>query len=215
MTFHVRSRSVLLALLATAAFSAAGCGGGGSSDGGADAQDSRTAPNGDVFNTTDVKFAKSAIPHHAQAVQMVIIAQGRPLDAKAATLAEAIRDEHVVEVEKMSDWLTAWGEQVPETSLSHANAGHDEDGLGEGSDAAGASNVPGAVAAKDMSALEKASDEEFQDTWLAMMLEHHQGAVELARQEQRQGIFGPAIKLAAEIETVQGRQIETIEDLLG
>ncbi len=60
------------------------------------------------------------IPHHAQAIEMVTLTQGRPLDPAVEDLANQIRDAQAPEVETMVDWLTAWDEQIPETSIDHA-----------------------------------------------------------------------------------------------
>ena len=85
---------------------------------------------------------------------MVVLAQDRPLDPVVRDLANGIRDVQVAEVERMVDWLSAWGEKVPETSLDHSSA---HDGGGH-SDA--------------MAALSDASDAEFQELWLRLMIEH-------------------------------------------
>lgn len=184
----------IAALVLAAALTLTGCGG--------DAADEpaalQTAVNGDVFNGADVDFATRMIPHHAQAIQMVVLTRGRPLDSEVERLAIAIRDAQVPEVQTMVGWLTAWGEQIPETSLDHSNAGHDSDGHLEG-----------------LEELSEASDEEFQELWLRAMIEQHEGAVDMARDEQEGGTYRPALKLAASIERAQERQIEQMEELLG
>ena len=117
----------------------------------------------------------------------------------------------------MSDWLTAWDQEVPETMRDHSNAGHDMGGdmsdRMEGMDP-GHSDMPGMMSAEEMDELQDASDAEFQDLWLEMMVEHHEGAVEMARTEQEDGEFADAIALAQEIETAQQQEIETMEGLL-
>jgi uncharacterized protein (DUF305 family) len=91
-----------------------------SDNGNSSPSDTQTAANGDVFNQADVEFATNMIPHHAQAIEMVTFTDGRPLDPAVQQLSNQIRDAQVPEVETMTDWLTAWGEEVPETSLDHA-----------------------------------------------------------------------------------------------
>ena len=51
----------------------------------------------------------------------------------------------------------------------------------------------------DMGALEDASDAEFQTMWLEMMVEHHEGAVEMAKTEQGDGQYKDAVDLAGDI----------------
>lgn len=117
---------------------------------------------------------------------MVVMSQGRPLTPGAAELADAVRHARVPEVEAMSDWLVAWDEPVPETSIDHANAGHDLEHMDVGS-VDGMDDMPGMMSADEMQALQDAPDAEFEAMWLQMMHEHHHGAVEMARTQQSAG----------------------------
>lgn len=170
----------------------------------------RTADNGDVFNDADVRFATDMIPHHAQAIEMVTLADARDLDPQVVEIATGIREAQAPEVETMVDWLTAWDEEVPETSLDHANAGHGGE-HGGGEDGGGG----GMMTAEDMTALAEAPDAEFQDLWLEMMIEHHRGAIEMASAEQDEGQFADAVALAESIEASQTAEVERLEVLLG
>ena len=176
-----------------------------------DASDLQTAGNGDTFNEADVEFASQMIPHHAQAIQMVVLTQGRPLDPPVATLADRIRAAQAPEVEQMVDWLTAWGEEVPETSMDHSNAGHD---MSEMTPMEGMDDMPGMMTNEEMQALMDAPDAEFQDMWLEMMIRHHEGAVEMAQTEQEDGHYEAAVKLASKIETAQEVEIDEMRALL-
>jgi uncharacterized protein (DUF305 family) len=194
----------IAALVATLAalLALAGCG-----DDEPASDDTRTASNGDEFNDADVAFATDMIPHHAQALSMVDLTLGRPLDPEVERLAEDIREAQAPEIEQMTDWLTSWDEPVPATMRDHSNADSDTDmDMGD---------MPGMMSAEDMTALEAASDAEFQDMFLEMMIEHHEGAVEMAKTEQSDGLFKPAIDLAEAIESSQTDEIEQMQDLLG
>jgi uncharacterized protein (DUF305 family) len=165
-------------------------------------------------NDADVTFASDMIAHHAQAISMVDLTQDRPLDPQVQALAEDIRAAQAPEIETMADWLTQWDEEVPETMRDHANAGHDMDDMDD-SDGMDHGDMPGMMTADDMDALENASDEEFQDMWLEMMIEHHEGAVEMAETEQEDGQFKDAVDLAGQIIETQNAEIDTMNDLLG
>ena len=65
-----------------------------------------------------------------------------------------------------------------------------------------------------MEELENASDAEFQEMWLEMMVEHHTGAVEMATIEQEDGRYAPAVDLAGRIIDSQTQEIETMNGLL-
>ena len=71
------------------------------------------------------------------------------------------------------------------------------------------------MSAEEMEALMNASDAEFQDMFLEMMQEHHEGAIEMARTEQAEGEFPDAIDMAESIVTSQQAEIDQIEQLLG
>ena len=130
-------------------------------------------------------FASDMIPHHAQALVMVDLTLGRDLEPEVAELTEQIRAEQTPQIEQMADLLEDWGEPVPETSRDHANA-HGEGRVEQDQD------MPGMMSPEDMSALEETSGARFEDMWLEMMIEHHEGAVTMAagtarRRPERRG----------------------------
>ena len=157
-------------------------------------------------NDADVAFASDMLQHHAQALSMVDLTLDRPLDPEVQQLADQIREAQAPEIETFADWLTDWDEEVPETMRDHSNAGHDMDDMGE---------VMGGMDADDMTALQDSPDAEFQTMWLEMMVEHHEGAVEMATTETEDGQYKPAIDLANDIITSQTEEIETMSGLLG
>lgn len=193
----------LLATLLAAMFTTVACG---------DDQDdpaigTRTAQNGDKINDADVGFATDMIQHHAQALQMVDMTAGRDLDPQVDQLVEDIRAAQAPEIDTMAAWLTGWGEPVPETPRDHGNA--HGDGTAEVDP-----DMPGMMSENEMADLESAEGAEFQRMWLEAMIEHHQGAIEMAQAERSEGEFKPAIDLAESIETSQQQQITLMRKLL-
>ncbi|GAA1157502.1 DUF305 domain-containing protein [Nocardioides aquiterrae] len=185
----------------------------------------RTASNGDVYNDADVAFATAMVQHHAQAVAMVAMTDGRPLDPHVEKLAEQIRDAQTPEIQTMTGWLTDWGQEIPATVNDHAHGGHDMGDMGDMGGSGGGSGtdvgpetgagMPGMMSAEQMDELRHASDAEFQDRWLQMMVEHHQGAIDMARDEIDAGRFGDAVALAEHIESSQQEEIDTMREMLG
>lgn len=208
---RLRPTAALVALTIALAVPLAACG----DDTSQSPSDRRTAGNGDVYNDADVAFATEMIQHHAQALSMVDLADGRPLDPDVQQLTEDIRAAQGPEIETMTDWLTAWDQEIPPTMRDHSNAGHDMDGdMSDRMDGMD-SDMPGMMSAEEMDELQDASDAEFQDMWLEMMIEHHEGAIEMAEDEQEDGEFADAIALAETIESSQQAEIATMEGLLG
>ena len=171
---------------------------------------SESSAGGSGHNDADVDFASDMIQHHAQALEMVDLTLGRELDPEVVTLTEEIRAAQAPEIEKMADWLEDWDQPVPETSRDHANA-HAED---HGGSAELDTDMPGMMSAEEMDALENASGAEFQTMWLEMMIEHHEGAVEMAETEVAEGESAKAIALAQEIIDAQEAEISTMQGLL-
>ena len=165
-------------------------------------------------NDADVTFASDMITHHAQALSMVDLTLERDLDPEVQALAEDIRDAQGPEIETVADWLTTWGEDVPDTMRDHANAGHDMGDMSDTMDDMGHDDMPGMMTAEDIDELENASDVEFQDMWLEMMVEHHEGAIEMAETEQADGQFKDAVDLAGQIIDAQKQEIDTMNGIL-
>jgi uncharacterized protein (DUF305 family) len=172
---------------------------------------SESSTDGNAYNDADVDFASDMIQHHAQALQMVDVTLGRKLDAEVVTLTEEIRAAQAPEIEKMADWLEDWDQPVPETSRDHANAHAQEHGESVEMD----TDMPGMLSAKELETLESASGQEFQTLWLEMMIEHHEGAVEMAEAQVEEGSNAKAVALAEDIISTQQREISTMQDLLG
>ncbi|MEU3172971.1 DUF305 domain-containing protein [Streptomyces sp. NPDC007000] len=182
-------RTGLVATAATAALVLAACGGNDGSDTGSGAQTSASAGAEDTagaHNDQDVSFAQEMIPHHQQALQMAEMAATRASSAEVEDLASRIEKAQDPEIETMSGWLESWGE-----------------------------DVPGMMDTEDMDELMKASGKGFDTMFLTMMVEHHEGAVEMATTEKDEGRYGPAKKLASDIITAQNAEIEEMNKLLG
>jgi uncharacterized protein (DUF305 family) len=193
-----------------------GCGDDSGSD---DVQAEQTAPNGEVFNGADVDFATAMIPHHAQALVMVDMTRSRDLSPEMEKLTQDIEAAQGPEIERMVGWLTGWHEPIPETMRDHVNAdddtsGHDMGGMDDGMGDMGG-EMPGMMTDEEMAELETAPGDDFEDMWLAMMIRHHEGAIEMAVDEQQDGEFAPAIELAESIEVSQKAEIDLMKRLLG
>ena len=189
-----------------------GLGLGLSACGNDDGDSDTTQVSATEHNDADVAFATDMMQHHAQAIVMVDMTMDRPLDPEVQQLADDIRAAQGPEIETFTDWLTDWDEEVPETVRDHSNAGHDTGEMGDSME--GMDDMPGVMSADDVAALEDASDAEFQTMWLEMMVEHHEGAVEMAQTETEDGQYTPAIDLAEDIASSQTDQVETMEGLL-
>lgn len=153
-------------------------------------------------NDADVMFAQMMIPHHRQAVEMAKLADGRAASPEVKKLAAAIEAAQGPEIRTLTTWLTTWGEEVPAESMP---------GMDHGSHG----GMPGMMSEADMMTLEALSGGEFDKSWLTMMVAHHQGAVQMAQQQQKDGENPDAVALAKKIQSDQATEIATMKGLLG
>jgi uncharacterized protein (DUF305 family) len=182
---------------------AAPAGGGHNSTTSAPATSSSSAATGtSAHNKADVTFAQSMILHHKQAIEMADMGE-KASNTDVKTLAEKIKSVQQPEIEKMSTWLSAWGEPMP----SEAAGGHGMPGMSD-------SEMPGMMTDKDMASLKNAKGAAFDTMFLEMMIEHHQGAVAMANTQQQQGQNADAKALAETIKTDQSAEIKQMESLL-
>ena len=189
----MRPRLGLLALAVVTALLVAACGG----------------PD---HNDADVSFATDMVRHHAQAVAMADLTIGRTgLDAEVADLAEQIRKDQTPEINTMSDWLEEWGEQVPRTGYGSRD-GHTHSQEGMGMQDLG--DMPGMMTSEEMHGLDATKGAAFQRRWLEMMVEHHQGAIRMARTEVAEGEDQDARALARRIIEGQQAEVDTMRTLL-
>ena len=147
-------------------------------------------------NAADVTFATEMIPHHAQAVEMAAMVDGKDVDPEVADLAAQISGAQEPEIETMSSWLEEWGEPVPDQGEPMTM------------------DMPGMMSEDQMASLEAAEGAEFQTTWLELMVEHHRGAIDMAQTEQAEGEDAEALELAEDIEAGQAAEVTLMGDLL-
>ena len=186
----MRKYLTTVALLAATALAVAGCGG--------------DDPDAAAHNDADVTFAQEMIPHHRQAVEMAALAGDRASDPEVRQLAEDIEAAQAPEIATMTGWLESWGEDVPADAMDHSDMGH-------GSEDA----MAGMMSAEDMAELEQAQGAAFDRLFLELMVEHHEGALEMARTQQAQGENPDALALAEKIEADQQAEISEMQRMLG
>lgn len=146
-------------------------------------------------NDADIMFASMMKEHHAQAIEMSDMLLGKDgVDERVVSLAEEIKAAQGPEIQKMDQWLQDWGVDPADTSgMDHGNGMMSED---------------------DMEALEKATGADAGKLFLEQMIQHHEGAVDMAQEEVGNGRNGDAIALAETIIDAQTTELATMEAIL-
>ena len=200
MDLHLTTRSTVVSGVALAALlGLAACGDGGStvaSDGGGGSPAASAAA---AHNDQDISFVKDMEPHHEQAVEMAEAVLAKDPGPAVRALAERIKASQEPEIEQLQAMLEAFDVE-------------DDSAAGHGSGHGGASQTAGATGDED---LEEASGTEAERLFLEGMLEHHDGAVEMATEEIDAGAYPQAISLAEQIKAEQQAEIAEMRTLLG
>lgn len=145
-------------------------------------------------NASDAMFALMMEPHHEQAIEMAALAPNRASSPTVKDLAAKIEAAQTPEIDKMSGWLDDWGTSGDMSSMSHG--------------------MDGMMSAGDMKSLANSSGAAFDKLFLQMMIQHHSGAIKMAKGELRGGKNAEALALASSIQVTQQAEIHQMRDLL-
>ena len=181
-------RRILLAL--AAAFLLAACNQGGGD------QEQGTAPAEAAPNDADVTFTQNMIPHHQQAIEMAKLVDSHTDRPELRQLADSIKSSQGQEITQMQGWLRSWGK--PEAP-SEGHGGH------------GDTEMPGMMSEAEMRRLMEATGPEFDLAFVEMMAAHHQGAIDMADTELKDGALPEVSRLAQQIIDTQQDEIDQLK----
>ncbi|MGY5080907.1 DUF305 domain-containing protein [Streptomyces nigrescens] len=177
---------------------------GGSSSAKASPGSSESSAKG-AFKDADVKFAQMMIPHHQQAIEMAKLSGSRASDKEIKELSAAIDKAQGPEIKTLQGWLKSWGK--PES----APMDHSMPGMDHGS---GHSGMSGIMSDKDMADLKASKGTDYDKKFATMMTAHHNGAISMAEDEQKNGRNVDAKKLAGAIIKGQTAEVEKFKKIL-
>ncbi|GAA1112186.1 MULTISPECIES: DUF305 domain-containing protein [Streptomyces violaceusniger group] len=211
-------RLALVGIVAAGGLLLAGCGGDGDTKGmdHASAKESATSEvtstseatassAAGAFNDADVSFAQMMIPHHEQALEMAGLADDRASNARIKSLAGQIEKAQDPEITTLKSWLKGWGE--PEKASSG-----EMPGMHHG--ASDKSAMGGMMSEEDMRKLKAAKGSAFDRAFASMMIDHHKGAIAMAKDEKKNGRNAKAKKLADDVVKNQSTEVATLRTLL-
>jgi uncharacterized protein (DUF305 family) len=144
-------------------------------------------------------FAQMMIPHHRQAVLMAELADSRATDPMVVQLAQEILAAQQPEIDQMSAWLVEWQAEVPAPGDDGgAHAGH---------------GMAGMLTDEQLADLAAANGPDFDRLFAEGMIEHHAGAIEMARAVTGSSDARVA-SLAEAIIATQQREIDQLQAFL-
>lgn len=118
-------------------------------------------PAGALYTEADVRFMQGMIAHHGQAIHMSRLAVARGASPRLLRFAQKIDQSQGAEIRQMQDWLHEHGQAVPDSGSWRQMT------------------MPGMLTAQQLAALESARGRAFDETFLRLMIQHHEGALKM------------------------------------
>jgi uncharacterized protein (DUF305 family) len=157
----------------------------------------------------DVEFMQGMIMHHAQAVEMTALIEARSVNKELKLLGARISHTQAEEIGFMKRWLERRGEVV-DIDMGDMS----EMSMGGGSTV---TLMPGMLTAKQMKALKLAKGAEFDRLFLAGMIQHHRGALQMVRElfdTAGAGQDAEIFNFATDVDSGQRAEIRIMETML-
>jgi uncharacterized protein (DUF305 family) len=157
--------------------------------------------------SVEAGFLRDMSTHHAQAVEMSMIAHANSTDPDVVTLAGDIALTQQGQINYMQAWLRDWhlsptGSQ-PVMAWMPDSAGSVVNGL-----------MPGMATPTQLDALRKATGKELDVQYLQLMRQHHLGGIHMAQEAIALSKNKNVDWLAGTMVTAQQGEINSIDDML-
>lgn len=151
-----------------------------------------------LMSDSDVRFAQTMMAHHQQAVTIcdLLTPQAAP---EIRTLATQIKQTQLAEVGTMVGWLQIAGEPL---HPGHHDMDHHAGG------------TMGIASHHELSRLQRATGAESETLFLQLMIRHHQGGVEMAVRQSREGSNAAVRQTALSMANEQGQEIRLMQQLM-
>ena len=146
--------------------------------------------------------------HHAQAVDMTALIESHTQNKELRSLGSRISRSQSDEMDFMKRWLATRGQSTARP-MSHT----------PGMDISSHEMLmPGMLTQKQMDALKKAKNEEFDRLFLTGMIQHHNGALTMVKElfdTAGAGQDAELFNFATEVDSGQRAEIKIMQNMLG
>jgi uncharacterized protein (DUF305 family) len=164
-------------------------------------------PNWPGEDSADVGFARDMASHHAQAVEMGMMAVHKATNDRVRSLGHDIATTQQAQIGRMFSWLDTWG--VPRYTNDPPMA------WVPGGDAMVKGNLmPGMATREEINQLREAEGEEFDIYFLQLMIRHHLGGVHMVDAVLARDPSPPVRELAEQMKRNQSNEVVVMQNLL-
>lgn len=156
-------------------------------------------PPGAIYTVADVEFMQGMIAHHAQAIYMSRMAEAHKANPRLLRLATKIDQSQVAEIRIMQLWLRDNEQFAPDTSSWRTMT------------------MAGMLTETQLKALDAATGPEFDRKFLELMIQHHEGALQMVKDLFARPGAGQEVDVnvfANDVVTVQTAEIGIMRQML-
>lgn len=157
------------------------------------------------FNEADVAFMQMMVPHHAQAIVMAELAEKHARSDRVRELAARIRAAQGPEILMMASWLDERDMAVPTAAEDPSEWDHSEHGH---------NGMVGMLTEAQMDELERTRGAAFDQLFLQAMIQHHEGAIDMADDVAVDGIDIMVSEVAADVALTQTAEVGRMQEML-
>ncbi len=154
-------------------------------------------------DSAEAGFARDMMVHHAQAIEMAEIVQGKTESEDIATLAPDIALTQQGQIGQMQGWLQVWRLLYTASEPAMSWMGEPTNGL-----------MPGMATPEEIQQLRDASPEEADVLILQLMITHHQAALQVTEAIRGRSDRPEVETLAKAISASQQSEIQNMEQML-
>lgn len=144
---------------------------------------------GPDVSQADRDFVSLMIPHHLAGVKLLDDAAIRTNDVRLRRLVFEMQGYHHAEIDSLEAIGEAWSVEAGEI-------------------------YPGSISADDFVRLSALSDSDYDVLWLTLMIDHHQGAVEISSKALSGARSVLVARIAESTQVTQIREIAVMQELL-
>jgi uncharacterized protein (DUF305 family) len=155
-------------------------------------------------NEADADFVRMMIPHHHQALILSRLAPDRTYNDELLALAGRIDVEQTVEIASMQQWQEFNGFDVTDPASAYEMMMQNPAMI----------EMMGMATQAELDQLETLSGSAFDQLFLQLMIDHHQGAIDMCVQVMTDGQEPVLQSMANEMLTTQSTQIFQMQEML-
>lgn len=148
-------------------------------------------------SSTEVRFVREMIQHHAQAVDMATRIRDRSVDRTLRSVALDMQLSQREQIGQMRGWLTLWGRPWGGVGMTGDHA-----------------RMMGMATPAEVNRLDTLPRADAERLFLQLMIRHHQGALAMVRPALEDGVRPEVRTLARQIDTAQAGEIRLMTQML-